>query len=175
MIGDKSWREQGCVPCSRQGSIGFMLALSQSSQQCKHGYLTGREAAKVTRRLPNETSLARWYRSGNRKSYISLTPSQDPDFASSLIAIASDNVTCPRWALASRNPSTQNVRTSKYIGQPCEFKTALISHSGIDPIIHICDYHVAMACSPVRKGIACAVPSFKTRVWTLFFIHIDKI
>ena len=47
LIGDKSWREQGYVPCSRMASIGFMLALPQRSQQCKHGYLTGHEAAKA--------------------------------------------------------------------------------------------------------------------------------
>lgn len=49
-----SWREQGYFPCSRVVSIGFMLALSQGSQQCKHGYLTGHKAAKLARRLPNE-------------------------------------------------------------------------------------------------------------------------
>ena len=69
---------KGYVPCSRVVSIGFMLALSQRSQQCKHGYLTGHEAAKLARKLPNEKSLTRWYKSGDRKRYISLTPTQNP-------------------------------------------------------------------------------------------------
>lgn len=34
-----------------------MLALSQRSQQCKHGYLTGREAAKVAKRKSFDPSV----------------------------------------------------------------------------------------------------------------------
>lgn len=34
-----------------------MLALSQKLQQCKHGYLTGREAAKVAKRKSFDPSV----------------------------------------------------------------------------------------------------------------------